>query len=177
MSLAAAIGAEPRPDLLWEHTTCATPFWIAIRTAPANPPTAARGPKAEVKTKAIVPGIPILKKITVRVLDINEGHKKNNSSWNLRNLSPPKTLIATRQTRRERRDGWRNCRYFLIDSVIERLGWRSDSQESKPIPCYCNKTASGRHFSHPEGYSVHGTRYRTMVVLVRHLHKILPRLW
>ncbi|CAG5927121.1 Uncharacterised protein [Streptococcus pneumoniae] len=46
LAAAAAIGAEPRPDSF------------------ENTPRA----KAEVKTKAIVPGIfPILKKITVRV--------------------------------------------------------------------------------------------------------------
>ena len=68
LAAAAAIGAEPRPDS-FENTPRATPFWIAIRMlAPANPPTAARGLKAEVKIKAIVEGIyPILKKITVRV--------------------------------------------------------------------------------------------------------------
>ena len=68
LAAAAAMGAEPRPDS-FEKTPRATPFWIAIRMlAPANPPIAAIGLKADVKIKAIVEGIfPILKKITVRV--------------------------------------------------------------------------------------------------------------
>ena len=68
LAAAAAMGADPRPDSL-EKTPLATPFWIAIRMlAPANPPTAATGLKADVKIKAIVEGsFPILKKITVRV--------------------------------------------------------------------------------------------------------------
>ena len=68
LAAAAAMGAEPRPDS-FENTPRATPFWIAIRMlAPANPPTAATGLKADVNIKAIVAGsLPILKKITVRV--------------------------------------------------------------------------------------------------------------
>ena len=68
LAAAAAIGAEPRPDSL-EKTPRATPFWIAIRMlAPAKPPIAAAGLKAEVKMRASVAGIfSILKRITVRV--------------------------------------------------------------------------------------------------------------
>ena len=68
LAAAAAMGAEPRPDS-FEKTPRATPFWIAIRMlAPAKPPTAAAGLKAEVKMSASVAGIfSILKKITVRV--------------------------------------------------------------------------------------------------------------
>ena len=68
LAAAAAIGAEPRPDSL-EKTPRATPFWIAIRMlAPAKPPTAATGLKAEAKIRASVAGIfSILKKITIKV--------------------------------------------------------------------------------------------------------------
>ena len=57
LAAAAAMGAEPRPDSFEKDTTRHT-IWIAIRMlAPANPPIAATGLKADVKIKAIVEGI------------------------------------------------------------------------------------------------------------------------